>query len=110
MILMNFGDGLARWSDVFDWFINHMFIHFYHKISGKSLAMSAGQIGESRGDLHCKLTPPPCELGIWEIRGRSIWSWDFTWSIPPLIFLRRMLMNTQVFHLVAQDQVPLVNF
>ena len=37
LIPLNFGDGTSRCSEALLWFINYVFIHFYHKISRKIL-------------------------------------------------------------------------
>jgi hypothetical protein len=34
-----FGGDVRRWSFGFRWFVNHLFNHFYHKISGRSIEM-----------------------------------------------------------------------
>ena len=65
LIPVNVGGGLARWSDGFELFVNHIFVQFYHKISGTSLCLWSGQMGDFRRALHDKLTSPPCELELW---------------------------------------------
>ena len=52
LIPANFGGGLARWSDGFDWFVNHIFVQFYHKTSGMSLPLWSGQIDDFRQAIH----------------------------------------------------------
>ena len=39
LIPRNFGGRLARWSGAFEWFINFIYVRFYHNISGKSMSM-----------------------------------------------------------------------
>ena len=58
LIPINFGGGITRWTDAFKWFIDFVFTHFYHKISGKSLGMWRGQMSAFRRILHDKLTSP----------------------------------------------------
>lgn len=60
-----FGGGVARWSPAFEWFINHIFVLFYHKISGNSLAMWSSSMVEFRRVMHRKFTSPPCDLETW---------------------------------------------
>ena len=40
----NFGGEPRRWSYAFQWFINHIFTLFYHKISGRSMELWLPQI------------------------------------------------------------------
>ena len=56
---------MARWSDAFEWFINQIFVRFYHKVSGKSLKMWSSGMDEFRRLIHSKITRPPCELETW---------------------------------------------
>jgi hypothetical protein len=37
LIPSHFGGNARRWSIAFRWFINHIYITFYHKISGRSI-------------------------------------------------------------------------
>ena len=65
LIPFHFGGGISQWSEAFEWFINHIFILFYNKISGTSLQKWAGEMDEFRRIIHTKLTSPPCELERW---------------------------------------------
>ena len=65
LIPLNFGGGISRWSEAFEWFINDIFVRFYNKISGTSLQRWAGDMEEFRQVIHTKLTSPPCELERW---------------------------------------------
>jgi hypothetical protein len=42
-----FGGDPRQWSPGFKWFINHLFVTFYHKISGHSIEMWLGELDNS---------------------------------------------------------------
>ena len=65
LIPSNFGGGLARWGDAFEWFVQHIFVNFYNKISGNSMARWAGKMVGFRRLMHQKITSPPCDLETW---------------------------------------------
>jgi hypothetical protein len=44
LIPQNFGGDIRQWSGAFSWFCNHLFVLFYHKISGQSIEMWVGEI------------------------------------------------------------------
>jgi hypothetical protein len=54
----NFGGDVWRWSAGFRWFINHLFIHFYHKISGHSIEMWLDHIDDFKQAILDSLTQP----------------------------------------------------
>ena len=69
LIPMNFGGGLARWGEAFEWFVEHIFVNFYNKISGNSMEMWAGKMVDFRRLMHRKITSPPCDLETWSNLG-----------------------------------------
>jgi hypothetical protein len=46
LIPSHFGGDDRRWSAAFHWFIDHLFINFYHKISARSIEGWIGHINE----------------------------------------------------------------
>ena len=64
LIPSHFGGDARRWSFAFRWFINHIFVHFYHKISGQSIAGWIDQIQEFKKAILDRLAKPahPIEL------------------------------------------------
>ena len=69
LIPSNFGGGLSRWSDGFEWFINYLFETFYHKITGNSMKMWVAEMDEFRRVIHKKVTKIPCEIETWASTG-----------------------------------------
>ena len=66
MIPHRFGGNPDIWGGAFGWFINHIFVKFYHKISGDSIGrMWADEANNFRELIWKKLTYSPCELEDW---------------------------------------------
>jgi hypothetical protein len=54
----NFGGDVRRWSWGFRWFINHLFVTFYHKISGRSIEIWLDHIYEFKQAILDHLAQP----------------------------------------------------
>ena len=65
LIPTNFGGGISRWVEAFEWFVNFLFTRFFNKISGDSMRMWSGKMEGFRRMLHSKITSPPCDLELW---------------------------------------------
>jgi hypothetical protein len=59
-----FGGDARHWSAAFHWFINHLFINFYYKISGRSIEGWIGQVEDFKKAILDRLAQPahPIEL------------------------------------------------
>jgi hypothetical protein len=58
LIPSHFGGDPRRWIVAFHWFIDHLFVLFYHKISGRSIDGWIGHIHEfKRSILGCLAKP-----------------------------------------------------
>jgi hypothetical protein len=55
------GDG-AKWSDAFKWFINHIFLTFYHKITGNSMLQWIDHIEYFRTVIANKVATVPVSI------------------------------------------------
>jgi hypothetical protein len=53
-----FGGNPRRWSPGFKWFINHLFINFYHKISGHSIKLCLGELDSFKQAILNRLAQP----------------------------------------------------
>jgi len=53
-----FGGDVRRWTAAFRWFVNHLFVQFYHKISGESIQMWLGQIDNFKQVILDRLAQP----------------------------------------------------
>jgi hypothetical protein len=64
LIPSHFGGDARRWSAAFHWFINHLLINFYHKISGRSIEGWIGQVEDFKKAILDRLAQPahPIEL------------------------------------------------
>ena len=64
LIPSHFGGDARRWSIAFRWFINHLLVIFYHKISGGSIAGWIDQIQDFKKAILDRLAKPahPFEL------------------------------------------------
>ncbi len=67
----NFGGNVRRWSAAFRWFIEHIFITFYHKISGSSIEMWIADIFNFKQAILDRLAQPahPIEIEYFEEEG-----------------------------------------
>jgi hypothetical protein len=54
----NFGGDVRQWSWGFRWFINHLFVTFYHKISGRSIEIWLDHIDEFKQAILDRLAQP----------------------------------------------------
>ncbi len=66
-----FGSDVRRWSKAFIWFVNHLFILFYHKISGNSMDLWLGQIESFKRVILDRLAQPahPIERELFDNDG-----------------------------------------
>jgi hypothetical protein len=58
LIPSHFGGDPRRWSVAFCWFIDHLFVSFYHKISGQSIEGWIDQIYEFKKSILGRLAKP----------------------------------------------------
>jgi hypothetical protein len=67
----NFGGDIRRWSYAFRWFIEHLFINFYHKISRNSIEPWIPNILEFKQAILHRLAQPahPIEMEYFEDEG-----------------------------------------
>jgi hypothetical protein len=63
-----FGGEPRRWSLGFKWFINHLFVTFYHKISGRSIELWLGDMDNFKHAILDRLAQPayPFEVEYFE--------------------------------------------
>ena len=47
---------------MFAWFVDHLFVTFYNKISGCSMGQWAGKIGEFRAAIHARMRSSPIQI------------------------------------------------
>jgi hypothetical protein len=68
-----FGGNPRRWSPGFKWFINHLFINFYHKISGRSIKLWLGELDSFNQAILNRLAQPahPMEAKYFDNIGHS---------------------------------------
>jgi hypothetical protein len=60
----NFGGDVRRWSYAFRWFIEHIFINFYHKISGSSIERWIPEILSFKQAISDRLAQPAYPIEI----------------------------------------------
>jgi hypothetical protein len=57
-----FGGSAAKWSIAFKWFIDHLFLTFYHKITGNSMLQWTGHIIFFRSVIANKVAEVPVSI------------------------------------------------
>jgi hypothetical protein len=57
-----FGGNPDYWCYAFGWFIDYIFVTFYHKISGNSMMLWVNQIDEMRKSIWEKMKTAPCQV------------------------------------------------
>jgi hypothetical protein len=57
-----FGGSAAKWSYAFKWFIDHVFLTFYHKITGNSMLQWSGYIDSFRTLIANKVAEVPVSI------------------------------------------------
>jgi len=58
LVMGHFSGEPRRWSYTFKWFVNHLFVMFYHKISGRSLEMWIPEIQNFKQNIVDRLRKP----------------------------------------------------
>jgi hypothetical protein len=58
-----FGGSTPKWSIAFKWFIDHVFITFYHKITGNSMLQWTGHIDSFQSVIAKKVAEVP--VSVW---------------------------------------------
>jgi hypothetical protein len=71
LISGNFGGDVRRWSAAFRWFVEHIFVNFYHKISGTSIESWIPEINSFKLAILDSLAQPahPIEVEYFEDEG-----------------------------------------
>ena len=66
-----FGGNPRRWSPLFHWFVDFLFVNFYHKISGRSIEMWLDQLDEFKQAILNRLAQPahPIEQELFNLDG-----------------------------------------
>lgn len=62
LIWLWFGGNPDYWCNAFAWFIDHLFVTFYHKISCSSMGQWVDDVVKFRVAIHAKMKTSPCQV------------------------------------------------